>query len=261
MINQKDSQKKLQKILALLILGVLAVLVTGCGSKEVTIDAYVGDGMIEPMNAIKEAYEAENPRVTINYHFAGSATLEEAMRSLERGDVYMPGAASFIDSLNADGLIVASYPVAYHIPAIIVRAGNTIVTSWDDLAKEGVRLAVSNPGLSSGGKAADAIISKSPLNEKIRANITVLGSDVRSVIQLLVDNEVDAVISWSPDVKLAPGLVTIEIPEEINVRKEIWIAVTGYTTAENEALKFAQFVAGEVGRKYFEEKGFLFIEK
>jgi len=248
MINQKDSQKKLQKILALLILGVLAVLVTGCGSKEVTIDAYVGDGMIEPMNAIKEAYEAENPRVTINYHFAGSATLEEAMRSLERGDVYMPGAASFIDSLNADGLIVASYPVAYHIPAIIVRAGNTIVTSWDDLAKEGVRLAVSNPGLSSGGKAADAII-------------TVLGSDVRSVIQLLVDNEVDAVISWSPDVKLAPGLVTIEIPEEINVRKEIWIAVTGYTTAENEALKFAQFVAGEVGRKYFEEKGFLFIEK
>lgn len=240
---------------------VLSVLATGCGAKKVTLDAYVGDGMIEPMNAIKEAYEAENPHVTINYHFAGSATLEETIRSLEHGDLYMPGAVSFIDSLNADGLILDRYPVAYHIPAILVREGNTIVTSWDDLAKEGVRLAVANPSLSSGGKAADAVISKSPLSEKIRANITVLGSDVRSLIQLLVNNEVDAVISWRSDVRAAPGLVAIEIPKELNVTNEIWIAVTAYTTAESEARKFAQFVAGEVGRQYFEEKGFLLIEK
>jgi len=217
--------------------------------------------MIEPMNAIKEAYESQNPNVTINYHFAGSGTLEETMRSLERGDVYMPGASTFIDSLNGDGLIVASYPVAYHIPAIIVREGDTTVTSWEDLANKGVRLAIANPELSSGGKAADSIISKSPLNEQIRANITVLGADVRSVIQLLVNNEVDAVISWRSDVKMAPGLIAIEIPEDIIVKNEIWIAVTTYTTAENEALKFAEFVAGDTGRKLFEEKGFLLIEK
>lgn len=261
MTNKNDFQKTMQKIWALLIIAVLAMSITGCGSKEVIIDAYVGDGMIEPMNAIKEAYESLNPNVTINYHFAGSATLEETMRSLERGDVYMPGASTFIDSLNGDDLIVASYPVAYHIPAIIVREGDTIVTSWDDLANNGVRLAVANPELSSGGKAADSIISKSPLNDQIRANITVLGADVRSVIQLLVNNEVDAVISWRSDVKMAPGLVAIEIPEDIIVKNEIWIAVTTYTTAESEALKFAEFVAGDTGRNLFEEKGFLLIEK
>lgn len=260
-MTNKDGFQTMQKIWALLIVAVLAMLITGCGSKEVIIDAYVGDGMIEPMNAIKEAYESQNPNVTINYHFAGSATLEETMRSLERGDVYMPGASTFIDSLNSDGLIVASYPVAYHIPAIIVREGDTTVTSWEDLANNGVRLAVANPELSSGGKAADSIISKSPLNEQIRANITVLGADVRSVIQLLVNNEVDAVISWRSDVKSAPGLIAIEIPEDIIVKNEIWIAVTTYTTAENEALKFAEFVAGDTGRKLFEEKGFLLIEK
>ena len=242
---------------------VLAIIIgaalTGCGSKEVIIDAYIGSGMIAPMKAIKEIYEAQNPNITIIYSFSGSGTLEETMRSLKQGDIYMPGDTKYIDNLKADGLIVNSYPVAYHFPAVIVRENDPIVTSWDDLAKEGVRLSVPNPDLASIGRAADSIISNSPLENQIRANITFLGTHSDSLIQPLLDNEIDAMINWR-SIAVKPGLAIVEIPEEINAIAEIWIAVPTYTASESEAVAFAEFVAGDEGKKIFIDNGFLVIE-
>lgn len=246
-------------ILAILIV-VIGTLLTGCGSKEVILDAYVGDGMIAPMEAIKEIYEAQNPNVTIIYSFTGSGTLEETMRSLEQGDIYMPGAIKYINNMDEDGLVIASYPVAYHIPTIFVRAGDATVTSWDDLAKDGVRFAILSPDLASVGRVADSIISKSPLEEEIRANITTFPNDNNHAIQLLLDNKVDAVLIWRAAVEQTPELSIVEIPEEINEIKEIWIAVPTYTTAEDAALDFAKFCAGPEGQKVFIGKGFLIIE-
>ena len=240
---------------------IISIALVGCGPKDVILDAYVGDGMFAPMEAIKEIYEAQNPNVTIIYTFAGSGVLEETMRTLQQGDIYMPGSTKYIDSLNDDNLLVSSYPVAYHVPEILVREGDTTISFWDDLAKDGIRLAIPNPSLASSGRAADKIFSNSPLEAQIRANITVLSSDTRSLIQLLLDNEVDAIISWHSASKTASGIATIEIPEEINAIAEIWIAVPTYTGAESEAIAFAEFIAGAEGQKAFLDNGFLVIEK
>ena len=251
--------KKLFFLISLIF--IISIALAGCGSKEVVINAYVGSGMIVPMEAIKETYEAQHPNVTIIYSFAGSGTLEETIRSLKQGDIYMPGDTKYIDNLSSDGLIVNSYPVAYHIPAIIVQEGNTTVTSWDDLAKEGVRISILNPDLASAGRTADNIISSSSLNEQIRANITLLSTNADSITQPLLDNEIDAIINWRSTSETVQGLVVIEIPEDVNEISEIWIAVPTHTTVESEAIAFAEFVAGTEGQKIFTDKGFLIIEK
>jgi molybdate transport system substrate-binding protein len=198
--------------------------------------------------------------VTIEYSFAGSGTLEQTIRSLKNGDLYMPGATKYIDSLAGDGLVVGRYPVALHVPSVIVRQGETKVRAWEDLAKEGVRIAMPDPTLASSGKASDQIISNSPLEDQIRANIVFLAADTRDVIAALQEGKVDAAFSWRSAIGMAPGeLVPVEIPEEINAIKEIWIAVPTYTVAEQAAVDFAEYVASVQGQGVFEEMGFLVI--
>lgn len=245
-----------------LILVLSSILLGGCGAQDVTLTAYVGDGMKDPMTALKENYEAEHPNVTIEYFFSGSGSLEQTIRSLKQGDLYMPGAKKYIDSLDQDGLVITSYPVALHVPSIIVRKGDDTVTQWDDLAADGVKICIPNPDLASSGKMADLIISKSPQEDQIRDNITILAADVRETVQFLLDGEVDAVMSWGTAVGLAPDqLQVVEIPEDLNEIQEIWFAVLTYTTAEDEARAFAEYVAGPEGQAAFREANFAVIEK
>lgn len=246
----------------LLVVGLLlGVFTAGCGPEEVQLTAYVGDGMIDPMLRIQEVYQEQNPHVTIEFSFAGSGTLEETIRTLEFGDLYMPGSKKYIDSLAEDGLVVNSYPVALHVPSMIVRRGDTLVTSWEDLAADGVRVGMPNPELASAGRMADLIISRSPLGKEIRANITVLAADTREVIQLLLDGEVDAALSWGSAVGIAPDQLTVvEIPADINEVQELWFAVIAYSTLQKEAATFAEFVAGPEGQQAFREAGFRVIE-
>ncbi len=250
-----------KKLFALILLIILTgVILAGCGPKEVTLEVYAGDATKKAMSTIKESYEELHPNVTINYNFAASKTLEATMRTLQQGDLYAAEAKD-IGRMDQDGLIVESYPFAALTPAIIVRTGDNTIASWDDLAKDGVRITVLNPELGSAGRAADKVISNSPLSEQIRANITVFVSTPSEAAQMLQNDKVDAVIIWDSVAKTNPNLAVVEIPEEINVTLEIWVAVPTYTTAESDALAFAEYVIGPAGQQAFENTGFSILEK
>jgi molybdate transport system substrate-binding protein len=141
-----------------------------------------------------------------------------------------------------------------------VQKGDDTITSWDDLAKEGIRVGISNPELASAGRVADKIIGQSPLEAQIRANVTELAADARGCIQLLLDDKVDAVIVWRSTIRWAPDQVeALEIPTDINDIKEIWLAVVSYSENESDAAKFADFVSGPEGKRAFKDMGFLLI--
>ena len=239
------------------------IVLAVCQPREVHLNAFVGDGMMMPMLAIQEAYEVENPHIHIDYFFAGSGTLEETISTLRKGDLFMPGGRSYIDDLVEDDLILVSYPVAYHTPAIIVHKNNTVITGWDDLAQEGVRIAIPNPLLATSGKMAEEIINRAPETQRkaIEANISILTADVRESLQAVTDQQVDATLSWRSAIALSDSekLIALEIPEDLQLAFEVWIAVPAYSTEEREARAFAEFVAGPAGRKIFEEFGFELI--
>ncbi len=251
-------KKKLFTSILLFAILLLAAILTGCGGpKEVRLTAYVGDGMKTPVEKVKEVYEKKNPHVTIEYSFAGSGTLEQTIRSLEQGDLYMPGSRKYINSLDGDQLVVSEHQVALHVPAIIVSQDATKVTAWEDLALKGVKLGIPNPELASSGKMANIIIDKSPQKEQIRANITVLAADVRETLDLLLTGKVDAVISWRSASGLAPDkLKVIDIPENLNEIQELNFAVLSYSKAQEEAEAFAKFAAGPEGKQIFRDTGF-----
>ena len=250
--------KKLFTLVALVV--VIGMALAGCGAKEITLDAYVGEGMKKPMLEIKESYEELYPHVTINYNFAGSQILEETMRTLQQGDLYLSGAPD-VQRMAEDNLMIKSYTIASLTPAIIVRSGDNTVTSWDDLAKEGVRIAIMNPDLGSAGKIASKVIDNSPLNEQIRANIAVFTANGSETLQALIENKADAAIIWSGIAEANPNLTIIEIPEDILITLGISLGVPTYTALESDALAFAEYIAGPEGLQAFEKAGYTILEK
>jgi len=229
--------------------------------EPVRITAYVGAGMKLPMQAIKKVYEKQYLHVTIDYSYSGSKVLEQTIRSLKKGDIFMPGDKKYINALKKDNLIISEHPVAFHIPAIIVREGENTVTSWEDLAKEGVKLCIPNAKMASIGKITNLILSRSPLEQAIKRNVTLLAVDTAESVKFLLEEQVDAVISWRSMSAKAPNkLKVIDIPKEINEIQEIWIAVPSFTANQAEALKFAEFVASQQGKQLFIDNGFKVIE-
>ncbi len=238
--------------LAFLVIFIASSLI-GCQPQKVTLEVYAGNGTKAQMEEIKILYEAQNPHITIVYNFAASSSLQAAMRTLEQGDLYITG-ESDIKKMANDGLIIDSFHIASRITSVAVREGDDIVRSWDDLAKEGVRITMPNPDLGSGGRAADKAIKNSPLNEEIHANIISFSSSPETSIELLLSNEVDAVIR--PFFEAESGITFIDIPEEIAENFHLWVAVTTFTQAKEEALAFAQFIAGDEGQQIFKETGY-----
>ncbi len=250
--------KKLFTLTALII--IIGMALAGCGSKEVTLDIYAGDGMKQPLLTIKESYEELHPNVTINYNFAASQTLESTMRTLQQGDLYVASTAD-VQRMAQDNLIVESYPIASLTPAILIRSDDNTVASWDDLAKEGVRVVVMNPDLGSAGRVASKVIGNSPLDEQIRANITAFTANGSETLQMLIDNQADAAIIWVGLAKTNPALAVIKIPEEINVTLDIGAGIPTYTTVKSDAIAFAEYLTGTEGLQAFEKAGYAVPEK
>ena len=243
-------------VLALLIVFASSFLV-GCQPQEVTLEVYAGNGTKAQMEEIKTLYEAQNPNITIVYHFAASKSLEAAMRTLKEGDLYIAGDYD-VEKMNKDELLIEIFPVASRITTVVVREGDDLVTSWDDLAKEGVRITMPNPDLGSGGHAAETAISNSPLSDEIHANVINFTSSVEVSTDMLLSNETDALIR--PFFEPTPGVAFITVPEEIAENFHLQIAVTTFTQAEEEALAFAQFVAGPEGQEVFKATGYSIVE-
>jgi len=246
-------------LVLLLLIIVIGVMFTRT-PQAIRLLAYVGSGMKLPMQEIKKIYEEQHPHITIDYSFSGSKVLEQTIRSLKKGDVFMPGDKKYLNTLERDNLIISEHPVALHIPAIIVRQGETQVTSWADLAKEELELCLPNAKMASIGKITNVILSRSPLEEKIKNNVILLAIDTAESVRFLLEKKVDAVISWRSMAMKAPEqLKIINIPKEINNIQEIWIAVPNFTSNQTEAQKFAQFVAGPNGLQVFSKMGFTLI--
>ena len=236
---------------------IISIALAGCGPKDVSIDVYAGDAFRVPLKEIKASYEAQNPHVTINYNFAAAKVLAETIRIIEQGDIIM-GGSSTLNDLDDDGLLISKYPVVTQVAIVAVKEGDTVISSWDDLANEGVRIALVNPEMSIIGVLAQKMVSESPA---IQANITVLTSDVSEALALINNGEVDASIVVPSLALKTEGIATLVIPDDISAKIPVMVGVPIYTTNEKEALAFAEFIASEEGKAFFLSSGFEETEK
>ncbi len=250
-------KKKMITSVLLLVTGLLSGLVSACSPQETKLTVYVAVSVKAPVSQLVETYQQQHPNITLEASYGTAPVLAKTVRSLKQGDILI-GRKSDIDSMDNDGLIVLKHPLTTMTPVALVPKDSSLVSSWEDLAKEGVRIGIVNPSLGGSAQAIAVAIDKSPLADKINANITALGLGPQDTVKLLQDGVVDVVLL--PKEVNTKQFKVIDIPADINQVIKVGIAVPRYTTNEDQAKAFAEFMIGEEARKVFQKMGYQVTE-
>jgi molybdate transport system substrate-binding protein len=164
-----------------------------------------------------------------------------------------------MDQLQEKGLVSKASFMAWHVVAILISPEmKEKIYSIDDLAAEGIRLAISNPRLASLGQIVmDKIINKHPEGKKILNNIVVYGSSSQDILKIYRSGDIDAIIEWDVMASTPEGkeLTVITIDTPYAVKDKLMIGLLTTSKYPQQAEHFFQYLLHE-GKKTFLKHGY-----
>ncbi len=217
---------------------------------------YCGAGMRKPMDEIGSLFE-DKYGITMTYNYAGSNTLLSQMELTKNGDVYMPGAAMYLDIAREKGFVDYEQHVVYHIPAIAVPKGDPAgITTLTDLAKPGVKVMLGDPKAAAIGRLSKRLLENNGIYDAVEKNVIARGATVNELIVHVSMGTVDASIIWTDLVTNNEKIDVVEIPRDQNIIKVVPIGTLAFSANKDAARKFVDFVASAEGKAIFEKHGF-----
>jgi len=224
-------------------------------SEDPVLLVYCGAGMKDPMEEIADLYRKERG-IGIEYTYGNAAQLLSQIELLQSGDAYMPGARSYIQTAIDKGYVDRSVDVVYHVLIIAVPKGNPAnITTLQDLARPGVRVALGEPDGPAIGKAAKKMLQRDGLWEAVNANTVVTAATVNELVVYLELNQADATIIWE-DLFNPLTMDIVEIPEEMGVVNIVPIGSLNFSDNHSLADDFMNFVASDEATAIFTRHGF-----
>ena len=146
------------------------------------------------------------------------------------------------------------------IPVIAVQKGNPKhIITLADLAKPGIRVAITRLETTLLGEYAPEIFQKAGLAEAIGKNIVTQAARPDTLLTMLITDQVDAGIIWHFYQTLAPDkMETILLPpEQLTGIGEMQIAVSTYSKDRKLAQRFIDFMTSAEGKAIFEKHGYI----
>jgi len=249
---------------AVVVIGLLlsfGVMSAPVSAADEPLVVYCGAGLMKPMDELKAAFE-EREDMPVRMIYAGSGELFGMIATRQEGDVYIPGAEKYTMDALEKGMVLEDgiETICYHVPVILVPGGNPAgIECLQDMAGEGVKVALADSKAAAIGKTADAILKKNNLTEAIEANVVTRPSTTNQLLIYTATGQVDAAIAWEDQATWgqAKGKVDIvRIPAEQNTIKTIPAAVVSFTGRADDANAFIQFITSEEGKTVWEKWGF-----
>jgi len=225
-----------------------------------TLTVFSGAGLRKPMDEIGQVFE-EKYGIKIEYSYAGSAQNLSQIELLQEGDLYIPGAAYYIEQAIEKGFVSESKEVVYHVPVIGVPKGNPAnILGLDDLTTEGVKVVLGDERSAAIGKVAQKILNQKGILEEVEENVVSKDATVNEVMVHIAMEQADACIIWEDNVANVDEVEIIQIDEEFNDIKIIPIGILTFTKKEEKAKMYLDFVSSKEGREIFAKHGFRTIE-
>lgn len=222
-----------------------------------SIMVYSGAGLKKPMDEIGAAFK-DQYGVAVEYNYAGSGAQLSEMELTQQGDVFMPGAATYLDTAEDKGFVSSRENVAYHIPVITVPAGNPAgITSLEDLAQPGVKLVWGDPEVAAIGKTGIKILKNAGIYKEAWKNVVATFPTMNEVASHIALGQADGAINFWDTVKFDENTEVIQIPENVNDIELIPVASLSFSEYPDTAAEFVQFCVSEQGKAIFEKHGFV----
>ena len=218
-----------------------------------TVNVFAAASLQETFSTLKKQFEAAHPGVTITPNFGASSALATGITQGQPADVFASASQTTMDAVIRAGGAASSTPFAKNVGEIAVPAANPAnIDSVNDLAKQGVKVAVCQAQVPCGGIAtkvfANAKITVTPISQE---------ADVKAVLTKVSLGEVDAGIVYVTDVKSAGDKVKgIEIPADVNASTTYPIAALTKAANPTAAQAFVDYVLSPEGMAVLKAGGF-----
>jgi molybdate transport system substrate-binding protein len=249
------------RLAAALLALALLIAVGGCGDSDdkpqSTLKVSAAASLQDAFEDYADTFEdAEN--VDVQLQFAGSDALAAQIQKGARPGVFAAANMKLPEQLEDEGLVETPQPFTTNKLVIAVPKSTTKITSIDDLADGGVKIAAGSESVPVGAYTRKVLAGlPSDQRKAIVANIKSSEPDVKGVVGKVSTGAVDAGFVYASDVKAADDeLTAIELPSKLQPVVLYGISVVKGSGVEDLAQKFIDGLLAPTGQKILIDEGF-----
>lgn len=231
---------------------------------EGKITVFAAASLTDAFKEIGTAFSAANPKASVTFNFAGSSALATQINEGAPADVFASADDANYRLVAAKGTFDPQAIFATNVPVIVVPSSGSPVSSFEDLAKSGVRLVLAAPSVPIGNYARQIFANASTadgagadFSTRVLANLKSNETNVKSVLAKIEVGEGDAGLVYKSDAAIAGSQVkTIAIPERYNVLAQYPIGAMKGSSNVAAARAFVAFVLSGAGQTILAKYGF-----
>jgi molybdate transport system substrate-binding protein len=244
------------------------ILLSGCGDSgqvaskdQPQLLIYCGITMVNPVKEIANLLEPElGVRFLITQ--GGSEDLYQSLKAAQKGDIYLPGSASYRKRHLEEGLLGEYVSVGYNQSALFVQKDNPLKlsASLEHLRNPGLRVVIGDANSGSVGREAKNLLEQAGIYEEVRKNAIFLSTDSRNTNNALKNGEADIAINWRATGFFSENrdfVTVLDLPRDVAKPKELQMNLLSFSGHPEKARAFMQFAASEPGQAIFRKYGFL----
>ena len=239
------------------------LFMAACGTKEERtavkeeLVLLCGNSFVPPTDEIIEQFEALH-EVDIVTSAAGSEDFLPLVKAGGKGDILVTH-DPYLDYVKEADAYLDSAHVGYVAPVLAVAKGNPKgIQSIEDLAKDGLRVGLTDPQYSTCGEMVFALLEKKGIKEAVLRNVENRLTKGHSNLGIFIQTgAVDAVIMWNGVAHtFRDHLEIVSVPYEYDT--DIRVHVIGLNYSKNPELvkEFIAF-ADEQGTDIFASYGYV----
>ena len=247
----------------------VAIFFSGCSNEQSAVSEakkpqmliYCGITMVNP---IKEIAARLEPELGVEFIITqgGSEDLYQSLNIARKGDIYLPGSASYRERHLDEGLLGDFVHVGYNKAALFVAKGNPLGLNDDlgQLHNSDYKVVVGDPDSGSIGRETFKILEAAGIAEQVRDNAVHLSTDSRALNYSLLENYADIIINWRatgffPENR--PYIDIIDLPDDVAIPKKLVLNQLTFSQYPEQVKHFMTFAASPEGQAIFRKHGFL----
>jgi molybdate transport system substrate-binding protein len=231
----------------------VALLTSACSNDEMQLRIFVASSLQDVLPELLDAYAADGQTFVTQY--GGSQVLATQIELGAELDLFLAANLEQMTRIQAAGRVQRSTVFAAN-RLVIVVANDSPITSIEDLAQPGTRIAIGAPDVPVGALTRTALDALDPeLAAAILENVATEDPNVRVALSRVELGEADAAFVYRTDLAAARHGRAIELPPSLGVPVNLYIgAVIEGGRPGAEAL--LDFLASDAAQAIFANAGF-----
>lgn len=248
---ERRTMKSVKWVFAAILMSLLTAIAWGGCRKEASSDRepelmiLCGHSFPLPAQELVDQFSAETG-IWMAMTSAGSEDFLPLVKAGQQGDVLITH-DPYLDYVDEAGALADSVQVGVIAPVIVVQPGNPEnITSMEDLARPGLRIALSNPEYSTCGEMVFKLLEQKGLKDSILLNVENRLTKGHGTLGTLVKTgAVDAVIMWNGVAHtFGDGVQIVPTPYEYDTEIGVHIIGLSYTREAEALRRFMDFCRG-----------------